>query len=381
MTVRIERREPLRTTVLVVGGGIAGASVAAELSRDLEVTLVEAEESPGFHSTGRSAAMFLKGYGNGPVRALTAASEAFLLQPESTFCETPILHRTGALTIAGPRRLLRLRREAEESGFAWLERDELLTRVPILRPSASSGATLDPDAASIDVDALLQAYLRQARARGARILTGERVTAASRQGALWRVETSVGEIEAEVLVNAAGAWADPVAAMCGLEPLGIIPLRRTAAIVPVPDGMDVSGWPLVIDVDETFYFKPEAGRLVVSPADETPVAAHDVQAEELDVAIAIARFEEATDMPIRRVSHRWAGLRSFSADRTPVVGPDPREPSFFWLAGQGGYGIQTAPAMAKVAADLVTGVLRPDDEAVQGLPLSRLRPDRLLTAR
>jgi D-arginine dehydrogenase len=228
----------------------------------------------------------------------------------------------------------------------------------------------------IDVHALLQGFMRGARAAGATIVTGSPVTRAERRHGIWSIELADGPVTAPVLVNAAGAWADRVATACGAATLGLQPLRRTALLVEMPDGVDIREWPAVLDVDEQFYFKPEAGKLLLSPADETPSSPVDAQSDELDVAVGVERLETALDIEVRRVTHSWAGLRTFSPDRTPVMGFDPKVPGLFWCAGQGGYGIQTSPAMGRLAAALAMGERLPADVAAEGLTAKDLSPNR-----
>jgi D-arginine dehydrogenase len=234
-----------------------------------------------------------------------------------------------------------------------LERDAVLALAPFLDPAYADAGLYEAGAMAIDVAALHQGYLRGFRERGGHLVCEAEVTSIVRLKGLWEVETKAGAFVARVLVNAAGAWADELARTAGIAPLGLVPRRRTALLLDPPDGMDPAAWPMVIDVEERFYVKPEAGQLLLSPADETPVAPSDVQPEELGVALAIDRFERASGRRVTRIGRRWAGLRTFAPDENPVLGPDPDEPTFFWLAGQGGFGIMTAPAMAQTAADLL----------------------------
>ncbi|MFZ2100538.1 MAG: FAD-dependent oxidoreductase [Oricola sp.] len=364
--------------VIVIGAGIAGASAAAELAADARVLLLERESRPGYHTTGRSAAIFTPTYGPPVIRALTRASRGFFVAPDSEFVSHPLLNRRGVLFVA---------REDQAESVAAL-RDELKGAVkpldgatargllPLLRPGYAAQALLDPDAADIDVDALHQHYLKTLRARGGELRTGAQVLAMARDGRGWSVETGQGRLRAPVVVNASGAWADEIALIAGVAPVGLTPMRRTALLVSPPDGVSPDAWPMVVDADEEFYLKPDAGKFLVSPADETPSAPCDAQPEELDVAICIDRIETAFDLAVRHVDHKWAGLRSFLPDRSPVAGFDPDAPGFFWLAGQGGYGIQSAPALARTAAALVLGMPIPGDvrdEGVSEYALSRRR--------
>ncbi|WP_395331684.1 FAD-dependent oxidoreductase [Novosphingobium sp. BL-8H] len=345
-----------RFDIVVVGAGMAGASLAARLSGHGDgnpgVLVIEGEDRPGYHATGRSAAFWTESYGGPGVQPLTAASG-----PELR-----------ALNMLAPRTALTLGRageEAEVERFARvygdlgvevhvLDRAGIAARVPGLRDGWTSGV-LEPSTCDIDVAGLHQHYLATARRQGVEIRCRAGLRAAMRTATGWTLALADGgEITCAVLVNAAGAWADPVARLAGIAPLGIAPYRRTVAQLavgrPVPDDL-----PLVLDLGETFYFKPEHGRLWLSPHDETPSAPCDAAAEELDVALAIDRLERVVDWPVERVEHRWAGLRSFAPDRLPVYGFDPADPAFFWFAGQGGFGIQTAPAAAALGASLLMG--------------------------
>lgn len=260
-----------------------------------------------------------------------------------------------------------------------LDAKAALALVPALRPDLLAGAVLEPDAMDMDVAAIHQGYLKMLRQRGGRLVTSAEVTALARDGERWRVGTGAGDFVAPVVVNAAGAWCDVVAAMAGARPIGLVPKRRTAFTFDVPAGMAIDAWPMVCDVDEQFYVKPEAGRLLGSPADETPSPPCDAQPEELEIAIAVERIQGALAFDVRRLVRKWAGLRSFVADKTPVVGFAADAPGFCWLAGQGGYGIQTAPAMARTAAALATGGDIPDDLKRLGVTRAALAPERLAT--
>lgn len=366
--------------VAVIGAGIAGAGVAWELADHHRVVIVEGEERPGYHTTGRSAAVYLKGYGNDVIRDLTAASEAFLEAPPGGFATTALVKPRGLLSLVRADQLERLeptlsRLRRHVPSARRLDANELLAMVPPLNPDYASASIYDPTARDMDVDALFQGYLRGYRARGGDIVVGAPVHRLERANGIWRITAGDRTLEATAIVNAAGAWADHIAEVAGLQPIGLVPKRRTALIVAGPVGSDVSGWPVVDDIDEQFYFRPEAGKLLCSPADETPSEPCDARPEELDIAIAIDRIERALPLKVRRVEHSWAGLRTFAADKTPVVGVDPRAPGFFWLAGQGGYGIQTSPAMALLASTLIKGDPAPPELAHL---VAKLSPERLL---
>lgn len=366
--------------IIVIGAGIAGAGIAFGLASTARVALVEREEQPGYHTTGRSAAVYLKGYGTEVIRDLTVLSEAFLASPPAEFSEVPLIHPRGALTLVRPDQMEKLerylaRQRRHVPHVEQLDQKAIVAMVPALDPTYATAAVYDGEARDLDVDAIFQAFLRGFRQRGGRLITTAEVQALDRNNGAWHVRTAQGTLQAPVVVNASGAWADELAKLAGLAPLGMVPKRRTALIVRPPEGLDVSGWPCVDDIDEQFYFRPEAGKLLCSPADTTPSEPCDAQPEELDIAIAIDRIEKALPLGIRRVERSWAGLRTFVADGSPVVGFDPRAEGFFWLAGQGGYGIQTSPALSNLAARLAAGLELGEKEQEIA---AALRPDRLL---
>ncbi len=370
---------------IVVGAGMAGSSVAAALATTARVALIETESQPGFHATGRSAALFAPNYGSPLFRALTRASGSFLRAPPDGFAAQPLLQRRGALYLAREdqqRQLESIRRtlEAAHSQFEVLAPAAARILVPRLRPDYLSSALYEPEVHDIDVGALLQGFLRQAKARGARLYFSARCSAPRREAEVWQLRMECATLTAPVIVNAAGAWADELAAACGAEPLGLRPLRRTAALIDAPAGVSFEGWPAVFDVDEQFYFKPDATRLLISPADEEPFAPGEVYADDLAVALGIERIEAALELEVRRVRHSWAGLRTFAPDREPVIGYDVRVPGLFWCAGQGGYGIQSAPAAARLAAALARGEAVPAEIAAEGLTAERVSPARFCAA-
>ena len=369
-----------RYDVIIIGAGIAGSSAAYEIAADHSVLILEGESHPGYHTSGRSAAVFTETYGNATIQGLTTGSRAFYEAPPPGF-GTPLLRPRGAAFVARADQMERLEALIDRvrplaPDTRMLNRAEMLERVPVLKPDYVAGGAIEPSAMDIDIATLHDGYLRGAKARGAKLVCDASLQALERAGDAWHVQTSVGAFAAGVVVNAAGAWADAVAAMAGAAPAGLVPKRRTAMILSLPDGVDAGGWPMVNDTDEQFYFKPDAGRLLASPADETPMDPHDVQPDELDIAICIDRIQQAAELPVRRVVRAWAGLRSFVADKTPVVGFDPAAPGFFWLAGQGGYGFQTAPAMGRTAAALVSGSGIPADLADRGVTAAKLAPGR-----
>jgi D-arginine dehydrogenase len=359
--------------VLVVGGGMAGATVAAALAPSCRVLLVETEDQLAHHATGRSAAAFLETYGPPPVRLLTRASRP-LVDAAADEAGVPLLRPRPFVTIARADQLTALDAELQE--HPTLERlDATAARevFPALRPGHIAAAAVERDAADIDVAALHQAHLRRLRAAGGEVRTGSPVLGGERRAGTWRVDLGTGRVEAGVVVDAAGAWADEVATRLGARPVGLVPKRRTAALAraATPVGSD---WPLAVDVGGGFYVKPEGPHVLVSPVDATPVAPCDARPEEADVALALERVAAATTLGLRSVVRAWAGLRTFAPDGLPVVGADPAAEGFVWLAGQGGYGIQMAPALAALAAALVTAA--PVPAALAGLDVEALGPGR-----
>lgn len=376
---------PAQTDFLVIGGGIAGASVAHWLAPHARVTVLEREAQPGYHSTGRSAALFMESYGTTQVRALTMASRAFLQHPPAGFSEHPLLTPRGAMMVAGPGQLEQLEEHWEvlramSPNARRLSGDEARALVPVLRPEQVIGAVYEPDAADMDVHAIHQGYLRGMRQAGGKLVCDAEVTAMERIAERWRVQAGGIVYEARVVLNAAGAWVDAVARLAGVRPIGIEPRRRSAFIFAPPVGMEVAGWPMAFGAEEDWYIKPDAGMLLGSPANADPVEPQDVQPEEMDIAIAIHRIEEATTLAIRRPTRTWAGLRSFVADGDLVGGFDDAVPGFFWIAAQGGYGIQTSAAMGETCAALARGLPVPAHPASFGITAAMLGPARLRKA-
>jgi D-arginine dehydrogenase len=369
--------------VLVVGSGIAAASVGYWLAPHARVVLLEREDQPGYHSTGRSAALFFESYGTAQVRALTMASRAFLDRPPAGFAAGPILAPRGALIVASPgdEALLEAQwavlRSVSERGRR-LDRADTLAIVPALRPEHVLGAVHEPDAADMDVHALHQGYLRGIRRHGGEIVCNAEVTALQRDAAgRWQATAGGRRHEADVVVNAAGAWCDVVARLAGAAPIGLVPKRRSAFVFAPPDDVASARWPLVAGIHHDWYIKPDAGLLLGSPANEDAVEPHDVQPEELDIALAVDRIEAMTTLRVPRVLRRWAGLRSFVGDGDLVGGFDPAVPGFFWVAAQGGYGIQTSAAMGEACAALIRGQPLPPRIAAFGLSEAMLSPKRL----
>ena len=370
---------------LVIGAGIAGASVASELANHGHVVLLERESLTGYHSTGRSAAVLTENYGNSIIRRLTVASRRFLENAPDGFTSSPLV---------SPRRVLWIAREDQRETLATMlsearklvpsihavDRAEAKRLCPVLREDYLAAAVLEPEAMDMDVHAIHQGFLKYFRHRNGDLVMTAEVKSLSRSADTWEVHTTQQRFSARVVVNAAGAWCDEIGKIAGARPIGLSPKRRTAFIFDGPTHSDYSAWPVIIDVDEQFYFKPEAGRILASPADETPMPPCDVYVEDYDVALAVDRMQKATTLSIQHIRRKWAGLRSFVADKAPVVGMDTSLPGFFWLAGQGGYGIMTSPAMARAATGLIVEGRLPADLAAMGLSAGDLSPARFQEA-
>jgi D-arginine dehydrogenase len=361
--------ETIETDVLVIGAGIAGVGVAAALADTHRVTIIEREAQPGYHSTGRSAAIFLPNYGNDVIRGLNHASAPMFEQRDTSLFPEPLLTKRGSLTVADESGV-----EACEEfirngvGVAAIDVDRAIAMVPILNREYVKAACYQAAAWDIDVNALHQGWLRKATTLAVQLFTKSDVRSAKHIAGQWQVETADRAFRARIVINASGAWADSTAAHFGADPLGLTPMRRSIAVLPAPQNHDTRGWPLVDDVNEAWYMKPDGGRLFVSPCDETPVEPHDAFVDDMILAEGLYRYEQAVTTPVTRVESSWAGLRTFAPDRTPVAGFDRKADGFFWLAGQGGYGIQTAPALSALAAALIRGKA-PEAEVVPLLPL------------
>lgn len=367
---------------VIIGAGIAGASVAHWLAPHGRTIVLERESQPGYHATGRSAALFMESYGTAQVRALTLASRAFLEAPPEGFSEHPLLTPRGAMMVGTPEQQAELDEHwnvlsAQSPRARRLSPEEACALVPALRADLLAGAVYEPDAADMDVHAIHQGYLRGMRRAGGTLVCDANVTALQWADGLWRVEASGKTYAAPVVLNAAGAWCDLIGQLAGAQPLGLQPRRRSAFIFAGPAGQDCTQWPMVHGAGEDWYIKPDAGLLLGSPANADPVDPQDVQPEELDVALAIHRIEEMTTLQIRRPTRTWAGLRSFVADGDLVGGFDAQLPGFFWIAAQGGYGIQTSAAMGETCAALARGLPVPAHPASFGLTAEMLSPQRL----
>ena len=372
---------------VIIGGGIAGVSVGYELcQRGLSVQLLEAEQALAHHSTGRSAAQYLETYGNESVRRLTIAGRPFFENPPPELVDGPLWHNRPLMHACSPKHVDRVRSLAEEyktlvPTTEFISPAEAIALMPVLRPEAVGGALLEPEAMELDVAAIHQAFVRGMRREQAEITSNARVTAITPSGDGWTVTTPSGTISTPLVVNAAGAWCDQIAQLASIQPLGLLPLRRTVAVASLPAGIsDAGSWPLVaFEAEEggmAGYCKPEPGGLLISPADETLSLPCDARPDEIDVARAIDVIDQWTTLELRHVRTTWAGLRTFAADRSLVAGFDNAAPGFFWLAGQGGYGIQTAPGLARAAAGLLLDGELPQDFLAAGLTQAELAPDR-----
>jgi D-arginine dehydrogenase len=373
--------------IVIVGAGIAGASLAWHLLHarhpGLRVLLLERESQPGLHSTGRSAAMFMATYGPPQARALTRASRAHYQQPPAGFCDTPLIAPRGVLYVGWDGQqaaldALQAELSRTDDSVGRIDAAETLRRVPVLRAEGLVGAVTEPDALDIDVHALHQGYLRGFRRAGGQLKCDAEVRTAEHDGEVWTLGLQDGAtLRCATVVNAAGAWADELAARCGVPRIGLQPKRRSAFTFAAPEGVDARHWPTVAAIDDSWYFKPDAGQLLGSPANADPVPPHDVVPEELDIALGIHGIEQRTHLVIRRPSRTWAGLRSFVPDGELVIGMDTHAPGFFWLAGQGGYGIQSADGAAMLAASLLRGEPLPAALQAQGVQAGAMSPARL----
>lgn len=370
--------------VLVIGAGISGAAAASALALRAKVALVEMEAQPGYHTTGRSAALFTPHFGSPTMRRLNAASRAFLAAPPEDIAETSLLSPRGVLTIARPgdeaALAATLAESTDDAPILPLTAAEALALAPLLRPDGVAAAAYEPGVADIDVAALHQGFLRRCRHRGGHIALNAPVSALQWSNGVWHVTAGNEQFSAAVIVNAAGAWGEAVARLAGAAPTGLTPLRRTAIVVDAPAGRDLATMPAVEFAGHGPYLKPDAGRVMASLADETPDRPHDVQPDDMDVAVLVDWLETHTEIRVRTAPRAWAGLRSFVADRDPVAGFDPDIPGFFWLVGQGGCGIMMAPSLADVTAGLILDGHMPDALHAAGITAAALSPARMRRA-
>ena len=368
---------------IIIGAGIAGASVAANLAKaGASILILEAESQAGYHSTGRSAAMYVPSYGPPLVRALTRASSAFFQNPPADITEYELLNQRDILII-GTKAQQKQRQDflaemQDVPDLAECAIDHIATLQPLLRPDYASFGIIDRSGSEIDVSSLHNGFLRAMKAHGGSIQTNAEILALNHHNGIWHIKSKAGDFRTKTIINAAGAWADEIAKYAGIRPIGLVPKRRTALLIEPPHHCELTTMPMTIDIDEDFYLKPEASQLLISPANEDPTMPCDAQADEMDIAICIDRIERAFDLTITRLAAKWAGLRSFVSDKEPVVGFADNDPNtgFFWLAGQGGYGIQTSPALGMMAANLAMQTALPNSLIAQHISPDSLSPER-----
>jgi len=365
---------------LVIGAGISGAAAAYELAAHGSVAVLEAESRPGYHSTGRSAALYTRHFGGPMVRKLNAAGLPFFTNPPAGFAEHPLLSPRGGLTVATAEQReeidAQLELGARDGSIIELTPAQALQRAPFLKADSIAFAAFEEGFLDMDVAAIHQGFLRGLKARGGQVICDAPIARLERIGRAWHAASDNTLVRAPIAVNAAGAWADKLAALAGAAPVGLVPKRRTAIQIDLPNGTDTRGWPAVDEAGYGCYVKPETGRVMASPADAMPSEPCDAQPEDYDVAVIADWLERRTTIPVRRINHKWAGLRSFVADESPVAGFDDLVPGFFWLCGQGGYGIMLAPALGRAAAQLIVHGSLPADLADAGVTSAELAPER-----
>ncbi len=363
--------------IIVIGAGIAGASVAAHLAEHRTVAILDMEDRAGYHTTSRSAASFEPNYGPKPILALTRASRDFFMAPPEGFTDAALFTKRGSLVLEAEgqeqeaQNFLAKAVDIEERSEA-----EIRAMIPVLRKGYAKRGFLEAGTGALDVDLLHRGYLRLFKQRGGVLTLQAAATKVTKMGDNWQIETSQGEFTAKLIVNAAGAWGDQVAMLAGVKAVGLIPKRRSIGVISVQD-YDVMKWPFMVDCAESWYAVPQSGKLLVSSADATPVEPHDAYADDEAIAIGIDRLMQATTIDVQRLEHSWGGLRTFSQDGAPVVGFDPSTDGFFWLVGQGGYGIQSSPALSRAAAAMVLGEALPEDVIAAGLDINDIHPNRL----
>lgn len=367
---------------LVIGAGIGGASAAYGLAQHGSVIIVEKESQPGYHTTGRSAAFYAETYGNDDVSLLTLGSKSFFLSPPAGFCETPLITNRSALYIARRDQLTACDKMFRSKSLRLpslerLDTNQILEIAPYIKIDYPAGAVFDPECKDIDVNNLHQGFLRAARKFGAELATNQQVVFLQQQGQYWFTITDDFSIRSKIVVNASGAWGDEIAQLAGIDPIGLVPKRRTIVIGSLRTGRLNDSSPLVLDIEDQFYFKPENGRILASPGDETPMPPCDIQPDELDIAIAIDRIEKISTLVFDHVINKWAGLRTFALDQSPVIGMDPTYNGFFWAVGQGGFGIQTAPAISALIRSLIVDNKVPEHLKVLGVKADMFAPGRL----
>jgi D-arginine dehydrogenase len=362
--------------IIVIGAGIAGASLAAHLAEFAQVAILDMEDRAGYHTTSRSASSYEPNYGPKPILALTRASRDFFMAPPAGFTDTPIFTQRGSLVLEA------VGQEQEAQNFlakaidiVELSEAEARAMVPVLREGYATRGFLEAGTGALDVDLLHRGYLRLFKQRGGALKLQAGANKITKIAGQWHIKTPQGEFTAKLIVNASGAWGDQVADLAGVKPVGLIPKRRSIGVIAVPD-YDLTKWPFMVDCAESWYTVPQSGKLLVSSADATPVIPHDAYADDEAIAIGIDRLMQATTLDVQRLEHSWGGLRTFSPDTAPVVGFDPSTDGFFWLVGQGGYGIQSSPALSRTAAAMVLKKEIPQDVLAAGLEIAQILPDR-----
>jgi D-arginine dehydrogenase len=364
--------------IIIIGAGIAGASVAAHLAPHAKVLMLEMEDRPGFHTTGRSAASYEPNYGPPPMLAFTRASAAFFKSPPEGFADGPLLTPRPSLFLeAEGQAEFTAKLLAHSADLEEISEARATEFFPILKHGYAKRSFLDVHTGDLDVDLLHRGYLRLFKAAGGTLATSELAKTIVRQNLIWNIITPHAQFFAPIIVNAAGAWGDEIAKSAGVKPIGLTPKRRSIGVVPVNGYPNFANWPMVTDTAETWYAKPQSGKLIVSSADATPVEPHDAYADDMAIAEGIDRLMNATSIEVTQLDHAWGGLRTFAPDGNPVIGFDPYTDGFFWLVGQGGYGIQSAPALSRAAAALVLGNSIPDDIVAEDLNIKHIHPDRV----
>jgi D-arginine dehydrogenase len=367
----------LKTDFLVVGAGIAGASVAARLAETHSVIVCDMEERAGYHTTGRSAASYEPNYGPPPMLALTRASAHFFHEPPQGFADAPLLiHRDSIFLEARGQEQHTSKLLAQASALDEISIAETQSRFPILRENYATRAFLDRHTADMDVDLIHRGFIKMARSHGAQFLLSAPVNGIEKQGTDWLARAGEHTIRTQTIVNAAGAWGDVVAGLANVQPIGLVPKRRSIGVIPISRDDHWQDWPMVTDVGETWYAKPQSGKMIVSSADATPVEPHDAYADDMAIAEGVERLMTATTLEVDRLDHSWGGLRTFASDGNPVVGFDPHTEGFFWLVGQGGYGIQSCPALSVAAADMARGHYVNKNILDLGLDVPEIKPER-----
>lgn len=363
--------------VIILGAGIAGASIAAHLAAYKSVAILEMEDRAGYHTTGRSAASYEPNYGPAPMLAFTRASNDFFLSPPEGFADGPVLVPRASLFIeAEGQAAFTAKLLAMGAGLEEISEIEAQKYFSILRSGYGKRIFLDPATGDLDVDLLHRGYLKLMKSRGGELICNAGAKTIERRNSLWHITTPLGDFTAATIVNAAGAWGDVVAKMAGVAPIGLIPKRRSIGVIPVDGIKHAAEFPMVTDVAETWYAKPQSGKMIVSSADATPVDPHDAYADDMAIAEGIERLMTATTLEVERLDHSWGGLRTFTSDGSPAIGFDPHTDGFFWLVGQGGYGIQSAPALSRTAAAMVLGQAIPEDVMAARLILADISLDR-----